>query len=196
MSPGLSPAAVMVPMRVRRSRATGCAIASHIRRTCRLRPSRRTSSITDCGVFPGTTRSSRTRAGSVRRPSTAIAATQAIEIALVGHALDQRLVGALELVARMRDALGELAVVGEDDQPFGVVVEPADRIEVAADTGRATRSITVRRRCGSDRVLTTPRGLFSRRWRLTGCALRRRPSTRMSSCPDRPSCRARSRPGR
>ena len=35
----------------------------------------------------------------------------------------------------MRHALGEVAVVGQDDQPFGVVVEPADRIEVALDAG-------------------------------------------------------------
>ena len=35
----------------------------------------------------------------------------------------------------MRHALGELAVVREDDQALGVVVEPADRIEVALDAG-------------------------------------------------------------
>ena len=39
----------------------------------------------------------------------------------------------------MRHALGELAVVGEDDQPLGIVVEPADRIEVAGDAGAATQ---------------------------------------------------------
>ncbi len=87
------------------------------------------------------------------------AAAQPLEIPLVGHALDQRLVRALQLVARMRHALGELAVVGEDDQALGLEVEPPDRIEVPVDAGLRQRSTTVVRRCGSDRVLTTPRGL-------------------------------------
>ena len=86
---------------------------------------------------------------------------QALEVAFVGHALDDGLVGALQLVSRMRDTLGKLAVVGENDESFGVVVEAADRIEVAAVTpAAATRSTTVRRRCGSERVDTTPAGLY------------------------------------
>src|SRR5579864_99548 len=60
---------------------------------------------------------------------------QAIEIAVVGHAFDERLVRAIDFVARVRHALGELAVVREQDQPLGLVVETTHGIEVAADAG-------------------------------------------------------------
>ena len=68
------------------------------------------------------------------------AASQAIEIVGVGHAQHLGLVHARDTVARMRQARGEVAVVGQDQQPFGIEVEPADRIDVLADAGRADRS--------------------------------------------------------
>ena len=129
ISPGRRPRSVIVPMRVRRSRSTGCAMASHMWRTCRLRPSRSVSSMTACAAAPAADARAAAgrRAGSVRRPSIVDAAAQPLEIAIVRHAGDLRFVRALQLVARMRHALGEVAVVGEEDQAFGVVVEPADR---------------------------------------------------------------------
>ena len=45
---------------------------------------------------------------------------------------DARLVGALDAVPRMRELRGEVAVVGEQQQALGVVVEPADRVDVLA----------------------------------------------------------------
>ena len=44
-----------------------------------------------------------------------------------GHALDLGEVLLLDAVARMREQLRELAVVGEHQQAFGVAVEAADR---------------------------------------------------------------------
>ena len=41
-----------------------------------------------------------------------------------------RFVHALDLVPRMGQRGGEIAVVGENEQPFGVEIEPADRIDV------------------------------------------------------------------
>ena len=53
---------------------------------------------------------------------------------------------ALDPEARMEDPLGPVAVVGEQDQPLGVAVEPADRVEPAgaAPERGGTRSRTVR----------------------------------------------------
>ena len=74
-----------------------------------------------------------TSAGSVRRPSSGMPARSRSSASLVRHAGDARLVGALDAVARMRQPRREVAVVGQQQQPLGVVVEPADRVDVLAD---------------------------------------------------------------
>ena len=51
----------------------------------------------------------------------------------VGHAQHLRLVYALDLMPGMRQRGGEVAVVGENQQPFGIEVEPSDGIHVLAD---------------------------------------------------------------
>ena len=73
----------------------------------------------------------------------------------------------------MGQAVGEVAVVRQQQQPGGLGVEAADGV----DARRAdwTRSATVWRPCGSDIVVTTPAGLCS-----TRCAGR-------SAVPDRPA---------
>jgi hypothetical protein len=48
-----------------------------------------------------------------------------------GRAPDLGVVGARDLEARMREPVRERAVVGEQDQPGGIGVEPPDRIEAA-----------------------------------------------------------------
>jgi len=58
---------------------------------------------------------------------------QPIEIAIVGHARNLCLVRALQFVPRMRHTLGELAVVGQQDEALGIGVETAHRIVVAGD---------------------------------------------------------------
>jgi len=60
------------------------------------------------------------------------AAPQALERALAGHAADARVVLALDLVARVQQPRGELAVVGQQQQAFRVVVQPANRVDVLA----------------------------------------------------------------
>ena len=88
------------------------------------------------------------RAAAVERN----ASTQLFERVVTRHARDAGFVGALDLVPRMRERCREVAVVGEQQQPFGVVIETANRVDVLAHAFQ--RSITVRRRCGSDRVVT------------------------------------------
>ena len=58
---------------------------------------------------------------------------QSIQIVVVGYAEHARFVDAGHTVARVGQLRGEVAVVGQDDQPFGVVVEPSDGIDVLAD---------------------------------------------------------------
>ena len=58
------------------------------------------------------------------------AAASRSEIVRVGDAAHARVVLALDLVARVHQARGELAVVGEQQQAFRVVVEAADRVHV------------------------------------------------------------------
>jgi hypothetical protein len=58
------------------------------------------------------------------------AAPQPLERAVVGHAADACGVLALDLVARVQQARREVAVVGEQQQAFRVVVEPAHRVDV------------------------------------------------------------------
>jgi hypothetical protein len=53
----------------------------------------------------------------------------------VRHPRDPGFIGALDAVTRMRELGGELAVVGQEQQPFGVVVEPPDRVDILAHTG-------------------------------------------------------------
>ena len=57
---------------------------------------------------------------------------QPIEIVVVWHAEDAGFVDARDAVAGMRQLRGEIAVVGQQQQPLGVVVEPSDRIDVVA----------------------------------------------------------------
>jgi hypothetical protein len=61
----------------------------------------------------------------------------------------------------VRQPLREVAVVGQDDQPVGVGVEPADVEQPLRPVG----DVVGQRRTalGSDMVETTPRGLLSTR---------------------------------
>jgi hypothetical protein len=59
-------------------------------------------------------------------------APQALERVLVRHAAHPRVVLALDLVTRMQEPRRQLPVVGEQQHPLGVVVEPAHRVDVLA----------------------------------------------------------------
>ena len=65
----------------------------------------------------------------------------------------------LDAVARVGDAVGQLAVVGEQQQSLGVGVEPPDGEHPRL---AGTSSTTVGRPCVSLAVVTTPAGLLSR----------------------------------
>ena len=79
-------------------------------------------------------------------------ARKAVEIVGVGHAEDARLVDARDLVARMREARREITVVGEQQQAFGLVVEPPDRVHVFTHTPQEIddRRAPLRIRSGRD----------------------------------------------
>ena len=77
----------------------------------------------------------------------------------IGPAGNQHAIGFLHAVARMREPVGQLAVVGDEDQSFAVQIQPADGEE--ADVGRRNKSITRGRPDGSLLVETDPGGLFT-----------------------------------
>ena len=64
------------------------------------------------------------------------AAAQALDGLVIGHRLHVRLVGALHAVARMRQLRREIAVVGQEQQPLGVVVEATHGIDVLPDAAK------------------------------------------------------------
>jgi len=98
----------------------------------------------------------------VRRHPLAIeyrATRQARAVALVRHALDLGVVLAQHAVSRVRHAQRQLAVVGEQDQPFRVEVEAADGKHAFRDPrphevqhGRPALRIA-RRRDAADRLV-------------------------------------------
>jgi len=62
-------------------------------------------------------------------------APQTFDAAVVRYAAHLRVILAFHLVAWMQQALGQRAVVGEDQQALGVVIQPTDRVHVLADVG-------------------------------------------------------------
>ena len=111
---------VIGPMRVRTRRTTGWPTASHMRRTWRLRPSWITSRMTLGG---GQRRLRRRRQPVVELDALA----QPPQGAARRRALDLGQVLLLDAEDGMGEPVGELAVVGEQQQPLGVGVEAADR---------------------------------------------------------------------
>ena len=131
------------------------------------RPPRTCAAPGGCGPR-GCTISTRPTSRAARRPSRrrghAVveldALAQAPERARRRHALDLGEVLLLHAEARMGEPVGELAVVGEEQQALGVAVEPAD-----GEHPRLVRAPGRRRSAGpagSVAVVTTPAGLFSR----------------------------------
>jgi hypothetical protein len=55
---------------------------------------------------------------------------EALDRMIVRHPADARVVDLVDFVPRMRQAVRQLAIVGEQQQPFRVVVEAPDRIDV------------------------------------------------------------------
>ena len=62
------------------------------------------------------------------------APAQPVKGALIRHAGHARLVGALHAVTRVRQRGRQVAIVGQNQQPLGVVVEAADGIQVVGQT--------------------------------------------------------------
>ena len=135
------------------SASTGCPTASHMRRTWRLRPSRIVSSITS----PRTPAHLRGRGRPVLELDARRAAARSA-CRRAGPPPTRDAVGLGHLKARVGEAVGELAVVGQQDQAAAVDVQTPDGIEAQA-AGAATRSTTVGRPWVSLAVETTPSGL-------------------------------------
>ena len=163
--PDLSPCSRTGPIAVRVSWVTGWPTSSSSRRTIRLRPSWITSSTIDCGLGRTWHDLERVR---LHRPVLQLDAGQ--------HPLDGRRVrptpldlgdvGLGQLVRRVRDLLREVAVVGEQDQPLGVGVEPSDVEEPLRAGRRPGRPGTAALRVGHRG--DHPSGLVrapGRRWR-------------------------------
>ena len=132
-------------------------------------------------------------AGSVRCPSITMPRRSRSRSRASGTPSTSASYGAIELVARMRHALGEIAVVGQDDQALGVEVEAADRIEVAADTGARDQvddgRAPLRIRSGADDAA----GLVQEQVAATGRGLQAASvDLDLVRARDPPSCRARS----
>ena len=126
--------------------------ASSIRRTWRLRPSRRTISISR-----GPRRS--TRAGPVGPSSSSTPRRSRSQLRLPDRAPQPGAVGLGDLVAGVREAVGELAVVGQQQQAGRVGVEASHRVEPARESDQLDDR--PRRAPGSRAVETTPAGLLT-----------------------------------
>ncbi len=141
------------PKRTRRRESTRLPIASAMRRTWRLRPSRRTISIS---------RSSRRRtsAGAVGPSSSSTPSARRRRSSSPGGRRSLHPVGLRHFVARVGEAVGQLAVVGEQQQAGRVGVEPADRVEarLALDQAdhRRPRSGLLRGRDDAGRLVDRP----------------------------------------
>jgi len=61
------------------------------------------------------------------------ALSQPLERIDIRHTRDLRLVGSFDPVSRMRERGGQLAVVSEQEQSLGVIVQPAHWVDVLAD---------------------------------------------------------------
>ena len=90
----------------------------------------------------------RTSAGAVRRPSITTPFAIPLDLVLVRDAQHAHLVLTGHAVARMRQLRGKVAVAGQDDEPLGLVVQPAHRVDVFTDAVASQMSITVGRSAG------------------------------------------------
>ena len=120
-------ASVSGPIRTRRSVSTGWPAYSHMRRTCRLRPSRMISSMT-APSRPARLRNDftahRRRCGAP--PVDDDAALERGERVARRHAAHDRMVDLFDFVPRMREARRQVAVVREQQQALGIGVETTD----------------------------------------------------------------------
>ena len=117
------PATVTGPIATRRSFETGCPTASSSRFTSCCLPS---CSVTSTQALLSAS-ITRARSTAMKSPSTCTPRCSRSSVSRVGHAVHLGVVDARHLVARVRHALGEGAVVRQQDQALGGHVEPADR---------------------------------------------------------------------
>ncbi len=113
------------PKATRRRSTTRWPTASHIRRTWRLRPSWIVSS-SSCGP------SRRTWAGAVRPSSSSMPSRSARRARSLGRPSTRGPIGPRDLEARVGERVGEVAVVGEQDQAGAVGVQAPDGVQALA----------------------------------------------------------------
>ena len=122
----------MGPMRIRRKSRTGRPTALHILRIWRFRPSRMVMVRSVVGLAPLTVRADVDVGGRGAAAFDVDALAQLLEAARIGRAHHDHLIDLVHFMPRMHQARGEIAVGHHQQQAFGVVIEPADRIDVGA----------------------------------------------------------------
>ena len=162
------------PMRTRTSRSIGAPTAPNIRRSWRFQPWVRTAryQASRRGAVGGARRAAAPRprssgaARELRLPSSSSIPGAGRRPARARAAPQPERVFALDAVARMEDALGPAAVVGQDQQALGVLVEPPDRVQPRAVGDERGRDEVEdgRSACRSRVVEVTPAGLWRSRY--------------------------------
>ena len=164
------------PIRTRTSRSTGAPTAPNIRRSWRFQPCARIARYQTRAPGGGAMSSMSRRVSisvvgrspvSVASPSSSwMPALSAGDLLRGQRRAQPDRVFALDAVARMEDAVGPGAVVGQDEQALRVLVEAPDRVE-PAPSGRSAVGImssTVFEAWRSRTVEVTPAGLWSSRY--------------------------------
>ena len=145
------------PTAVRVSRSTLCPTRARMRRISRFFPSRSTISKTVLSLWCDLT-------VTLLRPRYPFGQMDALEQfrqhLAVGPAGHHHAIRLAHAVARMGQPIGQLAVVGDQDQPIAVQIESADR-EQPGVLWLGTRSTTRGRPDGSRLVQSTPTGLLT-----------------------------------
>ena len=131
-SPGGSPLRTTGPIATRVRLMTLWPSLASIRRISRFLPSASTSSSVVASPCVPTIRArlARTLPSESQMPSVSLS-----RISRLGGAGHERPVDLLDAVTRMRQPVGQLAVVGQDHQPGAVLVEPADGVDPLGDLG-------------------------------------------------------------
>ena len=121
------------PMAIRVRLMTLCPSLASIRRISRFLPSASTSSsvVASPWVPANLARLARTLPSESQIPSVSLS-----RISRPGVPATRAAVGLLDPVPRMSQAVGQLAVVGQNHQPHAVLIEPADRVDPLRHLGQ------------------------------------------------------------
>ena len=103
-------------------------------------------------------------------------AAQRLKRTLANLSAHQSAIGLWHMMARMDERISQLPIVGEEQKPRGVLIEPADR-EQPREAFVGTSSETQRPPCASDIALRYPAGLLSMSTTCSSGSVTRVPSS-------------------